>query len=333
MTGKKKFLNPRFYKAGKCIYPFKYKKKVYNFPDCPKSADKQPIEFCAIETGKQGGITKFGMCLPNGVTPEQYDKQVEDTIEQNKKTQKKYKIKFTGKKTVKPSLAISDSADWIAKLYTDLDFKILKTKDNGDCLFDSVRLAYNRPSITVKSLRQMVSDNLQNYHLELYKTLYNNAVANNDVEIIDETKFINGIETLSDLKDYVLTSSYWADMLSINILERLLKLKIFVFNETNYLANNYDNIINCGNNLNYAQKYAEYLKLSKNDKHHFSDTTIFDAVKPDQFILVNYETGLHYKLISYKKRKIFSSFSQLPKNLVDSLKSKCNKMSELVYFD
>ena len=95
----------------------------------------------------------------------------------------------------------------------------------------------------------MVSDNLKIIKLELYKTLYNNAVANKDIEIIDETEFINGIETLSDLKDYVLTSKYWADMLSIKYIERLFKLKIFIFSETNYLDGNYDNIINCGNNF------------------------------------------------------------------------------------
>ena len=188
------------------------------------------------------------MCLPDGVSPEQYNKQIDDLIEQNKKTQKKYKVKFTGKKP-KNTQKISKSAHWIAQLYNDSDLSIVKTRDNGDCLFDAIRLAYNRPSMTVKTLRQMVSDNLQDYHLDVYKTLYNNAVSNSDSEIVNETKFIAGIETISDLKEYVINNRYWADMLSINLLERLLKVKIFIFSETNYLSEDFDNIINCGNNL------------------------------------------------------------------------------------
>jgi len=374
LTGKKQFLNPRYYKPGKCIYPFKYKKKIYNFPECPKSSDKVPIEFCAIETGKQDGVTKFGMCLPDGVSLEQYNKQIDDLIELNKKSQKKHKVKFPLKKKTQK---ISKSANWVAKLYNDSNLKIIKTRDNGDCLFDAIRIAYDRPSMTVKTLRQMVSDNLQDYHLDLYKTLYNNAVINRDSEIIGETKFIAGIETIYDLKEYVLNSRYWADMLSINLLERLLKVKIFIFSETNYLSDDFDNIINCGNNLqehtiskckicgvtsdthteiikntkkidldryltlhkidisklNDAKKYDEYLKLSEKDKHHFEDVTVFGAVKPNNFILVNYETGLHYKLISYKNKKLFTSFKELPQDLVDNLKSKCSRMIELAYFN
>ena len=44
-------------------------------------------------------------------------------------------------------------------------------------------------------------------------------LSDNDIEVIQETRFIDCIETLQDLKDYIKKSAYWADMLAVNIIE------------------------------------------------------------------------------------------------------------------
>ena len=367
-------MNPRYYKPGECKYPFKYKKKVYNFPDCPISTDKVPIEFCATELGKQGGSKKHGVCLPDGVTPEQHNTRIDNLIEDGKKTEKRYKLVRKSKKTT----ASSSTGSWISKYYNDSNLKIIETRKNGDCFFDAIKLAYNRPSISVDSLRQMVSDNISEQHLDLYKTLFTNALANNDTEMIRETQFIKGVETLPDLKEYVKRSNFWADMLAINMIERLLKIKVFVFSETMFIAKDYTRIVNCGNNLQTytlshceicgissdlhsqiiqgdtktesydpylikhgvdvkplteSEKYNAYFKLSEKDKHKFKDVSIFDAVKPEQFVLLHYEDGRHYKLISYKNRKMFTHLNQLPKELSKNISEICGNMTETAIFN
>ena len=52
-------------KAGTCIFPFKYKGKIYN--EC---LDTAKGKLCATEINPKNGIlTKYGYCLGIGVSP------------------------------------------------------------------------------------------------------------------------------------------------------------------------------------------------------------------------------------------------------------------------
>ena len=273
-TLKKQYLNPKKGLSGKCVYPFKWKRNTYNYPDCPLSIDKNPFNICATTVKKSGTMDKFGVCLPENMTLEEYETNIikeQRKLEESKskptkfkftkkkittsassdspKNKRKYQIKKPIKQPVKTHVKQPVQRNWLNKFYKSDKLQIIETKQNGDCFFDSVVKALGDSALSIPGLRKMVSDYVTDVQLKTYRDIYNNAVSDNDFEVIQETRFIAGIETLQDLKDYIKKSAYWADMLAVNIIERILKIKVICLSETMYTSENYSRIINCGNNL------------------------------------------------------------------------------------
>ena len=94
----KKMLNPKYMKSGKCIFPFKYKRKQHS--SCTDSNDKPPRKICATEkkSKKSPTVTKFGICLPKGVTIEDQESSIKEGLNKLTMKKKKYPFKFVSKK-------------------------------------------------------------------------------------------------------------------------------------------------------------------------------------------------------------------------------------------
>ena len=69
--------------TGKCVFPYKYKRQTYN--DCIPIKDKDGNHrVCATKVNPKT-LTRetFGFCLPEGMTPEQYDAELVQKIKQS----------------------------------------------------------------------------------------------------------------------------------------------------------------------------------------------------------------------------------------------------------
>jgi hypothetical protein len=263
--------------------------------------------------------------------------------------------------------------NWISNEFGE-GFKINESiLSDGSCFFDSLAVAFQHHRIdgTIADFRKIVKDNVTPDNFYLYKELYNNALIGEDYQMIRETRFIKSLDTYEDFKDFIMTNKFWADMLAISIIEKLLKIKIILFDEDKYDEENDPNdAINCGGN---TDKYTvvkcsicgvsttmsdkikagnlpdseiipllnkhgieinektdvrnEYNKLTTNDAHNFVEVKINSGIKPDSFVLMNYENGNHYQLVYYKEKAIFKKLSELPKKARDTIVKKCGKIN------
>ena len=121
---------------------------------------------------------------------------------------------------------------------------------------------------------------------------------------------MQNIHTLDDFKGIVRTCKFWADTWTISTLERVLNIKLILLSSQNYERKDYKNVLQCGQ-LNDEE-------LEKKGKF-----------TPAFYIITDY-MGNHYKLVSYKGRKIFT-FKDLPYGLVHKIVDLCMPKEGGVY--
>lgn len=102
---------------------------------------------------------------------------------------------------------------------------------NGDCLFLCARLALMTMNkfVSVERLRQTVADFVTDEHFKSLRSIYSTAKEDaTDMELIRDYCFMEGVESLEDLKAVVLTPKYWGDEIALQALEDATKLKFIV---------------------------------------------------------------------------------------------------------
>ena len=135
------------------------------------------------------------------------------------------------------------------------------------------------------------------------KKEYNNAKTQREgaTGLMEEFGFMENIKTIADLKTFVQTAEYWADIWALTTIEKLLKTKIVVIEKTD--------------------DPKQMLRCTE------SHTEDFDPV---YYILVAYQGNRHYELVSYKDKKIFT-FGELPFDIKKLIVDKCMEKSTGVY--
>jgi predicted NAD-dependent protein-ADP-ribosyltransferase YbiA (DUF1768 family) len=121
-------------------------------------------------------------------------------------------------------------------------------------------------------------------------------------KIVQEYKFMKGIDTLEKFKTKIKSCDFWADTWAMSTLERILNVKLIVLSSEYYKSGDIKNVIQCG---------------QLNDSI-LENKGIFT---PEFYIIIDY-TGTHYKLISYKKKMIFK-FAEIPYDIKKMIAEKC----------
>ena len=124
----------------------------------------------------------------------------------------------------------------------------------------------------------------------------------NTINMLNEFKFMDNIDTIDDFKNIIKTCYFWADTWAISTLERIMNIKLILFSEEMYKNKDIDNVLQCG---------------QLNDSV-LENKGIF---KPDYYIMTDY-FGEHYKLITYKSKGALT-FQEIPENIKLLIVNKC----------
>lgn len=118
----------------------------------------------------------------------------------------------------------------------------------------------------------------------------------------NEYKIMKDVDTLEKFKRKIKKCEFWADIWIISLMERILNIKFIIFSEENYMKNDEDNVLQCG------EINDEILK----------ERGVFT---PEYYIIINH-TGDHYQLLSYKKKMILK-FPEIPWKVKKMIATKC----------
>lgn len=122
--------------------------------------------------------------------------------------------------------------------------------------------------------------------------------------------FMKDIDNIDKFKDYIKTSSYWADTWAISTLEHKLNLKLIILSEESYNENSYDSVLNCG-------------ELHK-------DIESSGSFNPSYYIMTSYN-GNHYKSLEYKGKKILT-YREIPYDIKMLVVNKCLERNSGVFY-
>ena len=122
------------------------------------------------------------------------------------------------------------------------------------------------------------------------------------------------IDTLEKMRKHIRTSAFWADAWAISTLERVLNVKLLLFSQQAFEqedgAPDLDGVLLCGEASKELQERQTFT--------------------PDYYIMATY-SGDHYRLISYKSRKIFQ-FREVPYDVKILVLNRClSKLSGAFY--
>ena len=151
-----------------------------------------------------------------------------------------------------------------------------------------------------KTEKQEIKQQIDNLKFEIKDLITTYQLLKQSIE---NYKFMKNIDSLEELKNFIKTSSYWADEWAIGELEIILKTKFIIFMEDNYVKKDLLNVLQCQNSDINEQ-------IEKNNN--------FDV---KYYIMLNYG-GSHYKLIKYKNKSIFT-FDEIPYDVKVMIADKC----------
>lgn len=273
----------------------------------------------------------------------------------------------TGKESadIKEKYHESNNDTWIQKFMQNKNYSIVDNEGGGDCLFATIRDAFEQigQDTTVNKLRSKLSSEVDDAVFRRYKEqyqMYSQAINNTTAEsiklknaydslkiklqetldreqqkliayeakkikeryerlkqenvlskeLLSEFKIMKHIENLEQFRKVIKTCDFWADDWAISTLERILNIKVIVLSSEKYRESDYDAVLICGNMVDpIIESRGEF--------------------NPEIYIIVEH-TGNHYKLITYKKKMIFT-FKEIPYDMKRMIVDKCMEKNSGIF--
>ena len=266
---------------------------------------------------------------------------------------------------IKEKYHLSENDTWIQKYMKNKNYSIIDNEGQGDCFFATIRDAFDSigQETTVNKLRHKLSVEVAEADFIKYKEtyeMYSSAIKNtttesiklktgydnlkaklketidreqqklilveankikkqydklkeeNEIskELLKDFKVIKDIQTVEQFRKLIQTCDFWADEWAINLFEKVLNIKFIIMSSEKYRAKDYDNVLNCGNVIDpVIESRGEF--------------------DPEYYIIIEH-TGNHYKLISYKKKMIFT-FKELPYDIKRMIVDKCMEKNSGIF--
>ena len=142
---------------------------------------------------------------------------------------------------------------------------------------------------------------------------FNSVKAEKEVvkELMDEFKYMEKIDNLEKFKNFIQTSSFWADTWAISTIEKKLNIKVIILSKEAYHSDDLDSVMKCG---------------QLND----SDLEMEGKFNPKYYIITSY-SGNHYELVSYKSKRILK-YSEIPYDIKALIINKCMEKNAGPYY-
>jgi hypothetical protein len=158
------------------------------------------------------------------------------------------------------------------------------SKQSGMDISESVKQKYNQDVELLKSQFQQTKQDLQTVNTHLSQS---------------DSTAMSTIQTMDQYRAHIRTSNYWADEVTVLIVERRLNIKCIILSERNFKQSFLDGVLVC--TPNPIESGGPFC--------------------PTHYIALSY-SGTHYKQIMYKGRGIFS-YPEIPFDLKSLIQNKC----------
>ena len=302
------------------------------------SDDVRPTESYANTTK----VLKEGVFTINKMT-----KRIQMLPEETKETSQQNKEEYSGSK---------EGAPWVEKYMKNNRYDIIETATNGDCFFDTIRLAYEQIGYetTIAKLRALVAKEATKDNFDSYREIYQTTVAEiTDTdkklrEMVTENKNLkerlNNIPTTEKAKrNEIIKQANAVKEQHSKLKETQIKNREFLqefahlkgiatldqFREYIQTPSYWADAFAIGvleRELNmkliiFAEH--EYKDNDENNVIQCGESTQKDSIKfsPDFYVMTAY-SGNHYQLISYNSKCIFT-FREIPYDVKTMVVIKC----------
>jgi len=178
---------------------------------------------------------------------------------------------------------------------------IIKNAKNLNIEYDKIREQYN--NILDRNEKKLLTEKGKSVKAQHDKLIYEKKYVS---MFLKEFKFMKTVDNLEKFKKHLMSCEFWGNKWAIQwvivLMEYCLNVKFIFFSKEYFKENDYSNIIQLGMGNHYFQ-----LKDALEKKRRF---------EPDYYIMIvmdqpKQQSGVDYKLISYRKKHIFT-FSELP---------------------
>ena len=196
---------------------------------------------------------------------------------------------------------ITDELFYGYKEHYDMYHTALVTDTNQikelDAQYTSLKEKFNQ--VLDRNEKKTLLDNAKKIKDEHDRIIHEKKVT---AQILNEYKFMKGVDTLEKFKKKVQSCEFWADTWALSTMERILNIKMIPLSYEAYQTKDLNNVIQCG---------------QLNDRV-LENKGVF---RPEFYIMVDFN-GYHYKLVSYKNKSILK-FTELPYHLKIKIIDKC----------
>jgi len=189
-------------------------------------------------------------------------------------------------------------------------------KDISDIKKNSALLKKRITKAETTEIHKKLIDEAKTLLVRRDELLENKETASTNME---EFEYMKHIDSFEKFKDFIMTHNYWADDWAISTLERLLNIKMIILSEGDYQEGDKDSVIwSASSSIMRCEVFNDEF-IKKGEKF-----------RPDYYIMTSY-TGKHYKLITYKNKKIFK-FQEVPYDVKVLVINKCMEKNSGIYY-